>query len=280
MPKLILILIDGCRSDALQQAQTPAIDNLMTRGASTLTARTVEPSMTLPAHFSLFTSLPPLTHNVTTNTGSPIPSNMAHGLVELLKYNGYSTAAAYSWEPLRNLAPPTALDAAFYLKIEQTPFSDLDIMMGGIQILKTLRPDFLFIYLEGVDVAGHASGWMSEAYLAAVATADKAVGLLLQTLAECGEEKDCHLLLQADHGGEGKGHQITSEAVLTIPWVVSGPDIRPGHRIGTPVSILDTAPTIARLMQMPAHYTWEGRAPEEIFAAGVRHRHRPRSQAA
>jgi predicted AlkP superfamily pyrophosphatase or phosphodiesterase len=267
MPKLILILIDGCRSDALQQAETPAIDSLMAKGASTLAARTVEPSMTLPAHFSLFTSLPPLAHNVTTNTGSPIPSNMAHGLVELLKYNGYSTAAAYSWEPLRNLAPPTALDAAFYLKIEQTSLSDLDVMRGGIQLLETLAPDFLFIYLEGVDVAGHRSGWMSDAYLSAVRTADRAVGQLLQTLAEYKGGETYHILLQADHGGDGKGHQAPSDAVMTIPWMVSGPGICPGHRIGTPVRIIDTAPTIARLMQIPAHYSWEGEVPEEIFEA-------------
>jgi arylsulfatase A-like enzyme len=230
--------------------------------------------MTLPAHFSLFTSLSPLAHNVTANTGSPAPSNMAQGLVETLKYNGYSTAAAYSWEPLRNLAPPTALDAAFYLKIDQTPFNDLDLMRGGIQLLETLRPDFLFIYLEGVDQAGHASGWMSDAYLAAVRTADRAVGQLLKALTECCLREEYHLLLQADHGGEGNGHQAPSDPVMTIPWMVSGPGIRPGHRIEAPVSIIDTAPTIARLMQIPAHYAWEGRVPEEIFDAGVLHRNR------
>jgi predicted AlkP superfamily pyrophosphatase or phosphodiesterase len=272
MPKLILILIDGCRSDALQQTETPAIDNLMAKGASTLTARTVAPSLTLPAHFSLFTSLIPLAHNVTANTGSPAPSSMAQGLVETLKYNGCTTAAAYSWEPLRNLAPPTALDAAFYMKIEATAFTDLDIMGGAIQLLKTLDPDFLFIYLEGVDVAGHACGWMSDDYLTAVRTADRAVGQLLQTLGQWEGAEACHILLQADHGGEGKGHQAPTDAVMTIPWMVSGPNIRPGYRIGTPVNIIDTAPTIARLMDIPAHYTWEGRVPEEIFKADLMRR--------
>ena len=271
MPKVILILIDGCRSDTLQQTGTPVIDGLMARGASTLAAQTVEPSMTLPAHFSLFTSLAPLAHNVNANTGSPSPSNMARGLVEVLKYNGYSTAAAYSWEPLRNLAPPMALDAAFYLNTDGTPFSDLDIMRGGIRLLETLQPDFLFLYLEGVDQAGHRYGWMSDAYLAAVKTADRAVGQMLQALAENGLRDNYYLVLQADHGGEGNGHQEPSEAVLTIPWLACGPGIRTGHRIQTAMSIMDTAPTIARLMQIPAHYSWEGRVPEEIFETGVLH---------
>jgi arylsulfatase A-like enzyme len=56
--------------------------------------------------------------------------------------------------------------------------------------------------------------------------------------------------------------------------MVTGPGIRPGHRIEAPVRIIDTAPTIARLMQVPAHYAWEGRVPEEIFEAEVLHRNR------
>ena len=269
MPKVILVLIDGCRSDAIQLTETSAIDRLRAQGASTLTGRTVTPAMTLPAHFSLFTSMSPLSHGIVANTGSPAPSNMAGGLVEVLKYNGSATAAAYSWEPLRNLAPPSALDAAFYLNTDGTPFTDLDIMAGAIRLLEKLHPDFLFIYLEGVDQAGHASGWMSEAYLTALKTADQAVGRLLQALTECGWRDEYHLLLQADHGGEERGHQTPSEAVLTIPWIACGPGIRQGHRIEAPISILDTAPTIARLMQVPPHYTWEGRVPDEIFATGA-----------
>ena len=44
----ILIVIDGCRPDGIQQADTPAIDSLIARGAYTFNAQSVVPSSTLP----------------------------------------------------------------------------------------------------------------------------------------------------------------------------------------------------------------------------------------
>ncbi|MEK7324321.1 MAG: hypothetical protein AAB217_03575 [Chloroflexota bacterium] len=52
---------------------------------------------------------------------------------------------------------------------------------------------------------------------------------------------------------------------MTIPWGVAGPGIRRNHEIGSPVSLLDTAPTLARLLNIAPHSQWEGRCVEEIF---------------
>lgn len=62
-----LFLIDGMRPDALIQAHTPTFDHLLENGMYTLTARAVMPSITLPCHASLFHSLSPEQHGVTTN---------------------------------------------------------------------------------------------------------------------------------------------------------------------------------------------------------------------
>jgi len=53
---------------------------------------------------------------------------------------------------------------------------------------------------------------------------------------------------------------------MTIPWLVAGLGIRAGHTIEAPVSLLDTAPTLARLIGVEPHREWEGRCIEEIFA--------------
>jgi arylsulfatase A-like enzyme len=52
---------------------------------------------------------------------------------------------------------------------------------------------------------------------------------------------------------------------MTIPWLAAGPGIRRGYTIDTPVSLLDTAPTIARLLGLAPDREWEGRCVEEIF---------------
>ena len=63
-PKLLLIIIDGCRPDALHEARTPNIESLWKRGAYTWTAQTVMPSVTLPAHSSMFRSISPQQHGI------------------------------------------------------------------------------------------------------------------------------------------------------------------------------------------------------------------------
>ncbi len=52
---------------------------------------------------------------------------------------------------------------------------------------------------------------------------------------------------------------------MTIPWIIAGPGIRSGHEIRTPVSLLDTAPTLARALSITPHPDWEGNCIEEIF---------------
>jgi arylsulfatase A-like enzyme len=50
-----------------------------------------------------------------------------------------------------------------------------------------------------------------------------------------------------------------------VPWIASGPGIRRNHRICQPVSILDTAPTVAHLLDISPHYSWGGGLLGEIF---------------
>jgi predicted AlkP superfamily pyrophosphatase or phosphodiesterase len=265
MPKAILIIIDGCRVDAIQQASTPNIDGLIAEGAHTFDAATVSPSITQPAHFSIFTSQDPISHNVLTNTGRPVCSPSATTLFEVAKTFQKFNAAVYSWENLRNLAPPGALDYAFYLNTYNHKYCDIDMAIAAADCLQRFRPDFCFLYLEGVDEAGHQHGWMSKAYLDALQTADNAVGILLEALALSGLDAVSNIILHSDHGGEDNHHKEPVSESLTIPWIAWGPNIRKGHTIAAPVSVLDTAPTAAHLLGIPAHYSWEGRPIDELF---------------
>jgi predicted AlkP superfamily pyrophosphatase or phosphodiesterase len=267
MMRAILIIIDGCRTDALQQASTPNIDLLAAEGACSLDAATVQPSITLPVHFSIFTSQKPTEHNVMTNTGRPALSPSATTLFDQVKTFGKTTAAVYSWENLRNLSPPGALDYSFYLNTADRQNRDLGIAMGVADCLRQFQPDFLFVYLGGLDKTGHEAGWMSKAYLEALHQADSAVGIVLETMAATGLDTETDIILHSDHGGAGNDHQTPVPENLTIPWIAFGPDICKGHPISTPVSVLDTVPTLAHLLGIPPHYSWEGRLVTEILNA-------------
>ncbi len=130
-----------------------------------------------------------------------------------------------------------------------------------IQHLNEDKPDFAFVYLGTVDTAGHYYGWMSEGYLRQAERVDRNFARLLESLPET-----AHVLVHADHGGHDRSHGTDSPEDMTIPWMVCGPRIVRGHTIQSAVSLLDTAPTLANLLGIPAHREWEGRCVDEVFA--------------
>ena len=265
MNRVILILIDGCRADALQQVSSANIDSLVAAGASCFQAQTVVPPVTLPCHFSLFTSSHPITHGVGDNTARPNPSPAAAGLFEVLAYHGLRSAVFFTWEPLRNLWAPGSVSHCVCSRIVQRPDSDLIIAGLALDYLIEAEPDFSFIYLERTDFVGHADGWMSPAYLKALEQADAAVGRVLAGLEKAGLRDTYHFILQSDHGGSGHHHTTTDDAVMNIPWIAAGPTIRSDHIIRKPVSITDTTPTLARILGLAPHPAWSGKAVAEIF---------------
>ena len=265
MNKALLIIIDGCRPEAIDAVDTPNIHRLMDQGAYTLEARTVSPSITLPAHFSIFTSLKPSSHGIVTNWTRPSTSVQALSITALAKYAGLSTAALYGWEFLRDLAPPGCLDLAMFSQVNGLPDGDVQTARAAIGHILNNRPDFCFIYLGLLDAAGHRHGFMSKPYLETLEYADQAVGIILSALDRLGPEEGYHVILHSDHGGMGFGHEEDRLENKTIPYMVWGPSIRAGHRIESAVSVLDTAPTLARILGIAPHYQWEGHALSECF---------------
>lgn len=262
--KTILIIIDGCRPDGLTQAKTPNLDYMIKNGSSTLNASTVTPPITLPAHFSIFTSLKPIAHNVLSNTGSPLPSSDARSIIDVAKDFGKKTAIFYSWEHLRNLSAPGSLDHSHFIKSSSVENCDIEIAQAAATYLTSSCPDFCFVYFEGTDLAGHKTGWMSREYLDAIENADTALGIILEKLKRNNLADSYIIILHSDHGGINKTHMENTPEVMTVPWIVFGPGVKPRHKITANVSIIDTAPTLATFMNFPVHHTWEGHAITEV----------------
>lgn len=256
----VLLLIDGLRPDALAQVAAPHIAGLLSRSTYSLRARSVMPSVTLPCHTSIFHSVPPQRHGIVTNLWQPMARPLP-GLIEQAKQAGRRCYFFHNWEPLRDLNRPEMLELSFYQNNCYTRNGDLVIAQIAAQTIAADRPDFAFVYLGTVDVAGHEHGWMSDAYLRQVELVDGGVGMVLDALTP-----DDTVLLQSDHGGHDRTHGTDLLDDLLIPWMIAGPGIRRGYELADEVSLLDTAPTIARVMQVPAHPQWEGRCVSEIFA--------------
>ena len=107
--KVLHILVDGCRPDALQQANTPNIDRLWQSGAYTWTAQTVMPSVTLPSHNSMFRSVPPQKHGIGADNIFCESSRAFPSLIDVASLGNKHTCMFCSWEQLRDLSNPGSL---------------------------------------------------------------------------------------------------------------------------------------------------------------------------
>ena len=69
--RVVIVTFDGLRPDAIEAADMDNVRELMQAGAYTLTAQTIMPSTTLPAHASLVTGTCPAKHVVRWNEYVP-----------------------------------------------------------------------------------------------------------------------------------------------------------------------------------------------------------------
>lgn len=256
MTRVVLVLVDGMRPDAVVQADTPTMKRLMETGASTLTARTVMPSMTLPCHMSLFHSVEPGRHGITTNLYTP-QVRPVPGLFEVLNGAGLSCAMFYTWEELRDVSRPGSLLFSHFVRDPQDGSwsGDRPNAEAAAAWLGENPYDFAFVYLGYTDVAGHLHGWMSKPYLETVSEADACIGTMQGVLSD-----DTLLLVMADHGGHARGHGTDSPEDMTIPLIFGNhARVRRRHTLPEGVSIMDVAPTIAGVLGVAAPKVWEGR---------------------
>ena len=258
--RVILVMIDGLRPDAIAAANTPTLHSIMQRGAYTLNARSVMPSITLPCHMSIFHSVPPQRHGITANIYTPM-ARPVKGLVEAAWEADKRCAFFLNWEELRDLSRPGNLQ---FLYMASTSY-DLergDTVIADTAIQHLDQYDFSFVYLGTVDSAGHFFTWMSTEYLTQVERADAELGKIVAALPD-----DAVLIVHADHGGHDRDHGTDALEDMTIPWLMMGAGVRAGHIIERPVSLLDTAPTVARLLQLKVPSDWEGSSVDEAFEA-------------
>ncbi|MBE6609060.1 MAG: hypothetical protein E7634_00115 [Ruminococcaceae bacterium] len=252
--KVILISIDGMRSDGLKACGNPYLSKLEEICAYTYSAQSMNPSVTFPCHFSMAHSVTPQRHGILTNTYIP-QVRPIDGIFEKIKSAGGVSAMFYGWEPLRDIALPGTLKFATYINAYMKESSDTALTDEALECISENKPDFVFLYMVETDEkGGHDNGWMSEEYLRRVSMAIDNVKRVIES---CGEEYS--VIIMADHGGHDRTHGTTLPEDMTVPMFICGNNVTAGQIEGE-VSLLEIAPTIASIMGINPDDQWEGRA--------------------
>ncbi len=287
---VVLVSIDTLRSDHLpaygyRGVETPAIDALRRDGVLFERAYTVTP-LTFPAHASLLTGLWPEAHGVRDNVGYPLDeAKIAAGdlpyLPHLLRTAGYATGAAVSAYVLQGRG---GLRAGFDLYEDDIEYQT-GRGLGGLQRAggETLRPAlawlrgvagkpfFLFLHLyephTPYDPPAPFAKPGRSPYDGEIAAADAVVGDLLAELRRLGVYDRAIVLLVSDHGeglgehGEAEHGVLLYREAIQVPLLLKLPDgQRAGTSVAAPVSLVDVAPTLAELLDLPRSPAWPGRS--------------------
>lgn len=241
----------------------PNLMNLMQNGAYTLSARTVFPSSTLPAHASMLLGVCPSKHGVDWNDYLP-QEGYAKGtdLFDLAHAAGLQTVMHVGKEKLRQLTEPSSLDIFTYV-------NDRDLVVAE-RLIENFPQDFgvLFVHFPLVDGMGHVHGWMSWQQLSVAFRADEALGNILAELDARGLRDETLIIVTSDHGGHDTTHGYSYPEDMTIPWIVSGPGVQP-KVLTTPVNTMDTAATAAFILGLPIPPEWDGVPVYEAFGLPV-----------
>ncbi|HUB83727.1 MAG TPA: alkaline phosphatase [Bryobacteraceae bacterium] len=277
-PHLIVVGIDGLSVDGVVTARTPRLHELMGRSAWTLAARGVMPTLSSPNWASMIDGAGPEQHGITSNgilrkmvEIAPVcrdEDGMFPTVFEAMRAQQPSNRQAifHDWGGFANLVEKHAPDVMEHVhpapKTAET----------AANYWKQNHPSLMFVHLDNVDHTGHAEGWSSASYYRAVEDADSYVGLILDMLDAENALESTYVLISSDHGGRGHGHGKNSLEEIQIPWILSGPGIRPGQ-LETAVYTYDTAATIAWIFGLDAPSCWVGRPVTAAFLPGINTAH-------
>lgn len=268
---VLILSLDGMRPDALERFGTGMLAVLRAQGATDLRARTVHPSVTLPAHISMLTGVVPGRHGVTWNANR-IRSDRPLAVptvFELAGERGLSTAAFVSKMKLHHIRRPGSPDVLEGPSGARRLWLAEQTMDRAIPHMERERPNLMFIHIGEADYAGHTAGWMSDAYNFAIRRVDAVVTHIIQAADQAYGPGNYTVIVTSDHGGQGKDHGSRDHEDMRIPWIAWGEGVVHTTLEGE-VHVYDTAATALWLLGVPIPEDWQGEPVVEAFGADAR----------
>jgi hypothetical protein len=268
MRRVVLVLADGLRPDAITATDMPSLDALSRTYTTALRASTIRPSRTVAALASLATGVAPKTHGlIEPGLGFLARLPTLRPLARELTRGGVSSQVVASELLPAERAVLWALTKAAGLgKYRSAGLRAREVARAARALALTQSTGLVFVYLNDCDQAGHAHGWMSTQYRAAAVEVDAAIGVL----AELSEHT--LLIVMADHGGGGVSTHDHAEPHPVndhIPLILAGPDITRRHQLTRQVSLLDIPPTLLWWFGLDIPGCYEGRVLTQAFTRTV-----------
>ena len=268
--RVILVVTDGLRPDIIPLLELPTFGRLVRQGASTLSGRTVSPSVTAAAMGSLMTGVEPRVHGLASSRFRlPRPVDRVDPLPRALRENGIRSTAFMAGLPwgYRRLGRLLGHRLGFDTVTFRGQGAG-DILAAARHELLARRDGLLVMHWPDGDRAGHDHGWPSPAYLRAARWMDRCLAEL-DDLTGASTDPETLLIVMADHGGGGatrRDHDADHPLNRTIPIILAGGSVR-RTTLWPDSSLLDVPPTVLHALGAAIPESYAGRVLYEAFGA-------------
>ncbi len=282
---VLLVTFDTTRADHIacygsENSSTPTLDYLARTGVRFTQCISTAP-ITLPSHASLMTGQYPYNHGVRNNGTHKLPDE-AMTLAERLKDHGYETGAVISAMVLnerfgigqgfdsydQNLAAGSFKNV--YLARE-TPAADTIKRAKQWLAGRTDKPFFLWVHLFDphhpyTPPAEYADRVNGNPYDGELAYADEQLGVLLTEMQNMDLLRHTLVVATADHGeslgehGESTHSIFLYDSCIRVPLIFSHSQVAQNEVRNAAVSLVDIAPTVLDMLQLPALETADGQS--------------------
>lgn len=231
---LILVSIDGYRIDYLARGQSPTLASLAAGGVQAKWMQPAFPSMTFPNHYTLVTGLYPDQHGIINNTmRDPRLGVFSLGLRDAVQDGRWWNEAEPLWVTVRRhgLRSATMFWPGSEAEIHGlrpnawhvyhgavTPPERVNQVLAWLDLPRAERPDFITLYFDDLDHAGHRYGPDSPEVDAALRTVDAALGQLVTGLRARDLMAHVNLVIVSDHGMAPvpRGHNVILDDIVDL----------------------------------------------------------------
>lgn len=222
--RVLVVGIDGCRSDALDLAVTPNIDYLKNKGIFCPTSWQMGKTKSGPGWSSMLTGVWDNKHHVSNNKFTHNKFKEYPFLPTLI--NNYDktkkSAIIVGWNGLYKIALKNGWNLCIKGK------NDVDCLTSTSALLDSSNYDLVMVHFNHVDHVGHSSGFelSNKKYLNAIEEADRKIGQLLVSIKNRSIQKGENWLIicSTDHGGTGRHHARSSVEERKVWWLASSND--------------------------------------------------------
>ena len=209
---VLIVGIDGFRSDALTENITPFMYGLSSRDDVYFTSfhKTEEDTYSGPNWSSILTGVHYSKHNVVDNSfiGSRFSTYPPFQYYLERAYQQINTSSITNWAPINTFVCQQYLDYT-----SESTLSDsivFELARESLVNSLSLVPDVLFLQFDELDAAGHSFGFSPQ--VSEYANTLFKIDIFVEGLFNVIEEKRNNLgenwlfLIVSDHGGDGTGH--------------------------------------------------------------------------